>query len=154
VKIRSAIGLLCRLYLGGLFVYAAWHKILDPAAFALDVATYQIVPLSLVNLAAIALPWLELVSGVMLSLGIRTRAAALLISGMMVVFTAALGVALARGLDLSCGCFASQSSADPISRWTLLRDAAWLGLSFLVLLFDRRPLGLDRLLQGGTHETA
>ena len=142
---HALLGALARVYLGGLFVYAAWHKLRYPAAFALDVATYQILPLALVNLAALILPWVEVVTGAMLILGFRTRAAALLIAGMMVVFMAGLASALWRGLDMSCGCFAAQGSADPISGWTMLRDASWLALALYVLLFDRHPLGLDRL---------
>ena len=146
---HAILGLLARLYLGGLFVYAAWHKLLHPATFALDVATYQILPLALINLAALILPWVEVVAGAMLVTGFRTRAAALLIAGMMVVFMAALASALGRGLDMSCGCFAAQGSADPISGWTMLRDASWLALALYVLIFDRRPLGADRLFKGG-----
>jgi uncharacterized membrane protein YphA (DoxX/SURF4 family) len=144
---HAVLGLLARLYLGGLFVYASWHKLLHPNTFALDVATYQILPLALVNLAALILPWVEVVAGAMLVTGFRTRAAALLIAGMMAVFMAALASALGRGLDMSCGCFAAQGTADPISGWTMLRDAAWLALALYVLIFDRRPLGADRLLQ-------
>lgn len=135
-----------RLYLGWLFVWASWHKILHPAAFALDVATYQLLPLSLINAQALILPWLELLCGVLLVLGFRTRAAALLMTGMMLMFMAALGWALYQGLDMSCGCFASSSEHDPISMRTLLRDAGWLALCLYVLFLDRRPLGLDRLL--------
>jgi uncharacterized membrane protein YphA (DoxX/SURF4 family) len=137
---------LARLYIGGVFLVASWHKILSPATFALDVATYDILPLGLVNLTALVLPWLELLAGVMLIVGYRARAGALLTSGMMIVFLVALAIALARGLDLSCGCFASQSKGDPISWRTLGRDAAWLALSLYVLLLDPRSWGIDWLL--------
>jgi uncharacterized membrane protein YphA (DoxX/SURF4 family) len=135
-----------RLYLGFVFVYASFHKIAHPATFALDVATYQLLPLELVNLAALILPWVELLAGVMIIVGFRTRAAALLIAGMMVVFMVALGWALHLGLDMSCGCFASSSDEDPISWRTLLRDGGWLALALYVLICDRRPLGVDRWL--------
>jgi uncharacterized membrane protein YphA (DoxX/SURF4 family) len=144
---HAVLGLLARLYLGGLFVYASWHKIRYPATFALDVATYQILPLALVNLTALVLPWVEALSGALLIVGWRARAGALLVAAMMVVFMVALGAALGRGLDLSCGCFAAQDTADPISGWTMLRDGTWLALALYVLVFDRRPLGLDRLLE-------
>lgn len=133
-----------RLYLGGVFLFACWHKALDPGAFALDVATYQVLPLSLVHLVAVTLPWVELGAGVMLVAGFRARAGALLCAAMMAVFLAALISALARGLDMSCGCFASQTAEeDPISSVTVLRDLVWLGLALAVLFLDRRPLGLD-----------
>ena len=149
------LALPARLYLGYVFVWACLHKIAAPATFALDVATYQLLPLSLVNITALVLPWVELFAGVMIVLGFRTRGAALLIAGMMVVFMIALGWALHQGLDMSCGCFASQSSdAHAISWLTMLRDAGWLALALYVLVFDRRPLGLDRLWPRGRATAA
>lgn len=142
------IGLLARLYLGGVFLFACWHKIVHPDSFAVDVATYQILPLPLVNLFAITLPWVELGAGLMLVLGFRARSGALLTSGMMVMFIVALIIALAKGLDMSCGCFASQGSEeDPISYRTVLRDLCWLALSVYILFLDRRPIGLDTFLE-------
>jgi hypothetical protein len=66
----------------------------------------------------------------------------------MILFTFALLVALAQGLDMSCGCFASQGAQgeDPISYQTVLRDLGWLALSVYVFLFDRNALGMDRIL--------
>ena len=133
-----------RWYLGALFVGACLHKIADPGSFALDVATYDILPLALVNLTAIALPWVELAAGVLLLLGCRVRAGALLVATMMALFLAALAIALARGLDMSCGCFASQGAAeDPISLFTVARDVGWLALAAFVLAYDRGLVGLD-----------
>ncbi|MBL6974876.1 MAG: DoxX family membrane protein [Deltaproteobacteria bacterium] len=136
-----------RLYLAVIFGMAAAYKILHPGSFALDVATYGILPLSLINGFALVVPWVEAVVGVMLLAGFRVRAAALLVSGMMVMFMVALAVALAQGLDMSCGCFASAETgdADPIGWTTMVRDTAWLALAVYVLLADRRPLGLDGL---------
>ena len=137
-----------RWYLGVLFVGACLHKITDPRGFALDIATYDILPLAMINLAAITLPWIELAAGVMLITGWRVRPASLLIAAMMVVFLAALLIALARGLDMSCGCFASQGAEeDPISGLTVLRDMVWLGLALFVLVFDRSLAGVDQWLQ-------
>jgi uncharacterized membrane protein YphA (DoxX/SURF4 family) len=148
-KVHAWIALVARAYLGVIFVWACWHKIVEPQSFALDVATYQIVPLQVINFFALVLPWIELGAGLLLILGVRVRAAALLVSGMMAMFLVALTVALARGLQLSCGCFASQGAAeDPISWRTLLRDGAWLALALYVLAFDERPLGLELLLRG------
>ena len=136
-----------RWYLGLVFLMACWHKILHPASFALDVATYDVLPLVLVNFMAITLPWVELAAGVMLIVGFKARAGSLLVAGMMVVFIVALLMAMAKGLDMSCGCFASQGmEEDPISGWTVLRDLGWLAESMYVFLFDRRPLGVDAWL--------
>ena len=137
-----------RWYLGVLFIGACVHKIAEPASFALDIATYDILPLATVNLVAIVLPWIELFTGVMLIAGFRTRTASVLVAAMMVVFMAALVIALARGLDMSCGCFAAQGAEeDPISRMTLLRDLVWLALALFVFAFDRGLAGLDRWIE-------
>jgi uncharacterized membrane protein YphA (DoxX/SURF4 family) len=142
------IALGVRLYLGGVFLMACYHKILDPKAFALDVATYQFLPLPLVNLFALILPWVELLAGAMLVLGLRVQVASLLTGSMMAAFMVALGWALHLGLDMSCGCFASQAAAeeDAISWWTMARDSLWLVQSAYVFVLDRRPIGLGRLI--------
>ena len=142
---HALLALAARLYLGAIFVLASWHKIADPGAFAVDIATYQILPLALINPMAIVLPWVEMAAGLMLIAGFRTRAAALLVGGMMLMFTVAIAVAVGKGLDMSCGCFASQgASEDPISWRTIVRDAGWLCLALYVLILDRGPLGVDR----------
>ncbi len=145
-SLRDAALLALRLYLGGIFVFASVHKILDPASFALDVATYGILPPELVNLVALVLPWVELVAGLMLAVGFRTAAGALLVDGMLLVFIAALASALHRGVDTSCGCFASDGGDHPIGVGTVLRDLGWLALGLAVLFLDRNPLGVDRWL--------
>jgi putative oxidoreductase len=150
---HTVAALPARVYLGVVFLLACYHKILSPGSFALDIATYQILPLSTINPMAIVLPWIELVSGVMLLVGFRTRAAALLVSGMLVVFTTAISIAVSKGLDMSCGCFASQGAADdPISWRTIARDFGWLLLSLYIIIFDNNPLGLDRWFTRGSAE--
>ena len=142
------LALPARWYLGYVFIAACLHKIAHPGSFALDVATYDILPLALTNLMAIILPWMELFAGVMLFIGFRARAAALMVLGMMLIFIVALALALHAGLDMSCGCFASQAATgeDPISYKTVLRDLGWLALSVYVVLLDRSPIGIDRVL--------
>ena len=148
-KGHSCIALAARLYLGWLFVTASLHKIVHPDAFALDVATYQFLPLYTVNLFALVVPWLELVIGVLVAVGYRVRAAALLIVLLMLSFIVALIWALHLGLDMSCGCFASQAAAsdDAISWRTLARALSWLALGLYVLGFDRNPLGIERMMK-------
>ena len=60
------LALAARLYLAHVFLFACWFKIIDPAAFALSVATYQLLPLSLINVTALVMPWAELLAGAMM----------------------------------------------------------------------------------------
>jgi len=94
-----------RLVVGGIFVAAGVLKIAEPAGFAGDIGNYRLLPHELVNLLAIVLPWIEVAAGLLLVLGIWKRASALTITVLMIVFLAAIGQALARGLDVRCGCF-------------------------------------------------
>jgi len=142
-------GFAARIYLGTVFLLACWHKLAHPDTFALDIATYQLLPLWAVNAFALVLPWIELFAGILLIAGYKTQAAAWLILLMMLSFIIALLWALHLGLDMACGCFASQAATDedPISHLTLLRDLLWFGLAAYILLFDSAPLGIDRLIE-------
>ena len=145
---HAVIGFAVRTYLALVFLFACIHKILVPEDFAVDVATYEILPIVLVNPTAIAMPFVEAAAGLLLLVGFRTKGAALLIALMMLVFTAAVSIALAKGLNMSCGCFASKGAAlDPISWKTIFRDSGWLLLSMYIFVFEDGVLGVDGLLR-------
>lgn len=150
------IALLARLYLGSVFIFASIHKIAYPDAFAMDVATYNILPLSLINIMAICLPWIEIIAGFCMVAGVKSKGAAWLIIGMMVMFIVALLIALHNGLDMSCGCFASSSiqEGDEISHMTILRDAGWLFLGVYILGFDNQPLGISSFFKRKNNDTS
>jgi len=144
--IAPPLDLLARFYLGGVFLYAAWGKVLDPYSFAVNIATYQVLPLELVNVSAVVLPWLELIAGVLLIAGVFTRAQALLVNGMLLVFIAAIASALYRELDLgTCGCFASEEAAEDLSMSTVWRDVAWLAVGTGIgIMPERWRWGVER----------
>jgi uncharacterized membrane protein YphA (DoxX/SURF4 family) len=127
------LGLLLRVYVGGVFVYASMYKINYPAEFAETIASYQLLPYWAVNIAALIMPWLELVSGVLLILGVRTRSAAAVVGGMLMLFSLAILVTLLRGIPIGCGCFTS--AEEPLGWGTLWRDLIWLAMTLQVYLF-------------------
>jgi len=118
-----------RIVLGCVFIYASLDKIRHPDFFAEAVYNYQLLPEVAVNLVAIWLPWLELLSGVLLILGLWVRGSVLVLSGLLLVFLGALGINLARGLDIHCGCFTTQS-AHTMTVLDLFRDSLFLLLAF------------------------
>jgi hypothetical protein len=91
-------------------LYASYDKLLAPQPFADAIDNYRMLPFALVNLTAIVLPWVELVTGICLLLGVATAGAGVLTAAMAAVFTGALASALARGLEIGCGCFGGASS--------------------------------------------
>ncbi len=140
-KYNSYFSLLLRIYIGAIFIYASIHKIIHPDIFAVDIATYDILPLSLVNLMAIILPYIEMVSGILIIIGPFQKEAALMISAMMTIFLIAIIIAIYKGINASCGCFASQSiEEDPISYKTVIRDLIWLFITIYIFFFDKKPL--------------
>ena len=119
---------LARFLVGGAFVFAGVVKIMQPAEFAADVANYRMLPHEMVNLLAVTLPWVELLAGVMLIGGIWPRPSALVILLMTIVFSIAIAQALARGLDIRCGCFGTVE-ARRVGLTTLLTDLALMAMA-------------------------
>ena len=66
---------------------------------------YELLPECMVGLFALTLPMMELLSGLALMFTKWVREAALLIVGMLLMFIVALTWAVARGLEIDCGCF-------------------------------------------------
>jgi putative oxidoreductase len=146
-NILCAISVPVRIYLGVVFIAASLYKIAEPFQFALSIATYDILPLGMVNIMAILLPWIEVMTGITLIVGFWTRASALCILGMMVIFTGAIAMALARDLHMSCGCFASAEAEDDISALTVVRDLLWTAGAVYVLAADDGRFGVDGLVR-------
>jgi uncharacterized membrane protein YphA (DoxX/SURF4 family) len=96
-----------RLVIGAIFVYAGVLKLIAPEQFADNIASFQILPNALVNIAALGLPVSEILAGVMMVVGWRSQSATLFTLILAVIFALALGQALARGLTVDCGCFGS-----------------------------------------------
>lgn len=96
-----------RLALGAVFLYSGYAKLGIPLDFADSITTFQVLPPELVNSVAMALPPFELLLGLMLVVGWRSRVAALAVALLSIVFGIALAQAILRGLPVDCGCFGS-----------------------------------------------
>ena len=137
---------LLRVSLGAVFIVASLDKIQNPEAFATNIANYRLLPYVLINGMAVWLPWMEIITGTFLVLGIWTRAATIIVCGLLVVFSIAIAQALIRGLDISCGCFATNPDSERMSLWTLIWDLIWLSWGILVWLFDHGHYSFSKLL--------
>lgn len=118
--------------LGVIFVVAAWPKIADPPSFAHMIYNYKIVPSGLINVSALIMPWVEMITGLCLILGLWTRPARWIVTAMLVVFIIAISINLFRGNAIDCGCFdtsAANKTYDERIRdmWiVILRDTGML----------------------------
>ena len=130
---RGPIVLVSRLILGGVFIYASIDKIVNPGDFAKIVGNYHVLPFGLENLMAIVLPWLELIAGICLIIGVMVDGSTILVVLMNIVFIFAITQALARGISIECGCFSVSSDAgSSIGIKTILRDIGYLFLAYIV----------------------
>ncbi|MCB0724246.1 MAG: DoxX family membrane protein [Ignavibacteriae bacterium] len=103
--------MLLRLVIGVIFIYASLDKLFNPADFAIAVKNYQILPLGLVNISAIIIPYVEFIAGTFLVFGLLKKGSSFTISALLVVFLIALIRAKLTGLDINCGCFSIDSNA-------------------------------------------
>ena len=117
-------------------MYAAIHKILSPADFAKIVYGYGIFPGNLINMIAIIVPFIELISGVALLLGIYTRSAILIINAMLIVFILILSYNLFRGHEFVCGCFSfKEGGLFASTEVTIARDIVYLAMGMFIFFF-------------------
>jgi uncharacterized membrane protein YphA (DoxX/SURF4 family) len=135
--------LLCRLAVGGVFIWASLDKLAHPAEFAKAIHHYRLAPYALLHPLALLLPAVELVAGVALVAGWQRRGAAVLCIGMLVVFMVAITTALVRGLDISCGCF-NTDGGHGVGLDLLWRDLLLLLACLPPLLTARGGPGVDR----------
>ena len=94
-----------RVFLGFVFLYAAWIKLADPPGFARALWNYRILPSEVINVWALLLPWLELVAGLALVSGAFRRGGAMLMAVMLAVYIAATALNVYRDMPVDCGCF-------------------------------------------------
>ena len=135
-----------RLILGALFIYSALTKITDLDYFAKSLYNYRLLPESSLNFFALIIPWLELIIGFLLIAGIYVRESALIGTVLMAVFIAAVAIALARGLDIECGCFGTRDGSKVgilkiIEDVLILLGFVWLsvfGSDFLALTKSKK----------------
>ncbi len=130
--------LAARWVLGAAFIYASYHKIMEPAQFAKVIYGYYLFPAFTINFIAIVLPFIELFCGLALVLGIYPRSAALVINFLLIAFIVALSINLIRGQEFDCGCFSFSERGYTYSvRETLIRDIVFFGFGLLVIFFSR-----------------
>lgn len=132
------LDLLLRTVLGLVFIAASWNKIADPQAFARVIANYMILPASLINAAAVILPVVEMLCGILLVTGRLVAGSALIVNLLMTVFIAALAANVFRGININCGCFSLETGHRSEMVHYIVRDLFLLGTGLWVLCFRFR----------------
>ena len=139
---------LLRIIIGSIFIISGLGKVLSPYQnFQYVLQAYQLMPSWAEILTAQIFPWIELIVGLFVLLGLWTSWAlrgALVLFG---IFVVVVGQALSRGLPLeNCGCFGEWVHLKP--QTVIIMDSASLLITWLLLhnILLARKFSLDSYL--------
>ena len=152
---KEWFGLVARLVVGFVWIWAGAAKVLDPAQSVAAVRAYQLLPGTMAEPVGQLLPILEVVVGALLVLGLLTRGAAAVSALLFVAFIIGIASVWARGMSIDCGCFGGGGyDPDAASKypWEIARDAVLLLLSLFLVWLPSSRLSLDSLLFRRTPE--
>ncbi|MCI0635157.1 MAG: DoxX family membrane protein [Actinobacteria bacterium] len=140
----EAAALTFRVILSLLFLRAGLAKLSDREAFERGVVNYQVLPPGVSRSVAQWLPFLEVLYGVLLALGLLQSIAALGLAALIAAFTTAIAINLARGRVIDCGCF-GPAAPKAITWWTVARNVLLLGMTLTVALRTPELLSIDAI---------
>ena len=126
-----ALHWISRILLAVVFIYAGYAKLKNPLQFAVAVEGYKLVSSGMVLLIVKVLPWVEIILGAALLLGIQIRFTAAITCGFLLFFIGLMLITYLRGIEADCGCFGVGEKISPL---TLIRDASFLLPAFYLYL--------------------
>ena len=139
----SHVVLVLRIVVGAIFVVAGVAKVGHASEFAAQIAGFRILPQAAIPAMALVLPFLEILLGGYLIVGLFTRVSAWCAVVLLAVFDGAIASAVVRGLTVSCGCFGPSDTT--VTTWgEVARDAVFVLLALVVALRPPGTLAVDR----------
>ena len=158
LRARTPLTLIARLLLGLVFALSAITKITAPGAFHDSVAAYHLLPHGVITPFATALPWIEALVAIYLLVGLFLRPTAIVTAALLIMFTGAIAISLARGnTGHGCGCFGDSgigslapvqwlAGGATITPFDVVRDLVFIALAAVVYWGDRYTLSVEGLL--------
>lgn len=135
----------CRLVLGGLFVFAGYTKLRNPLLFEMAVDTYRLLPSAGVIAVAWSLPWLEVFLGILLLVGWKISYMASFTALLLGGFLVTMGITYHRGIEANCGCFGFGERISPL---TLGRDTILFAMAVFLAGYSwwrrSKALGIEK----------
>ncbi len=139
--------LLIRLFIGSFFLYTGSSKIFFISGFADEIYNYRLFPEFIIGFAAVFMPFLEIIAGLFLILGLWLKESMLIIMLSLASFILLISSALIRGLDISCGCMGyGKGNLET----TLILDIIMLFLLLTAFFSERHLFTVDSLFQAKT----
>ncbi len=149
MKGNPAFGLVSRLVLAGVLLYAGGVKIMEPHGARDAILAYRVFPPSWAPVLGYAMPLLEIGLGLLLLVGLFTRLSGLVAALLMLAFVAGIASVWARGYSIDCGCFGGGGDISPQGRAVrysqeIARDLLFAGLGFWLFVWPRTLLSLEK----------
>jgi len=121
-----------RLILGGFFLLSAYGKLVDVERYSVDaVYNFGILPMAFARPFGLAMPFIELLCGSGILLGVFTCLSALGIGLMSLSFFIAKAIVLSQGRSIDCGCFGAV--IDTLASVTIFLDLPIMFFSMVVM---------------------
>ncbi len=148
-----------RVFIGGAFMFAAYNKIGGTQSFANAIKGFRIVDADkhgyLIQSAAYMMPWVEMIAGLLLVLGLWTRASAVVIWVLLVGFMAALiHVIMDETISADCSCFGDikLGCSSTVGWCQVIRDVILLVPTTYLIWRQGGILALDRVFRDKTGD--
>jgi uncharacterized membrane protein YphA (DoxX/SURF4 family) len=129
---QQRIGRIAAIVLGSIFIFAGTLKVGDPWVFLGTLPAYG-VPSALRLPVTVIMPTIEVLLGIMLIIGWRTRIAATAAAGVLAVFAGVIAYGWATGTLQECGCFGPLLKRTPPQ--ALAQDAGFMALAVLGIMW-------------------
>jgi len=140
-----------RIIFGAMFLISGFNKSTDLYSFGRTVIRYNILPEIFVPYAAITIPFLEILLGLLLIAGFRVKSSSFLSMTLLALFTFFIAVNVIRGETFDCGCFNLKIfglGIDERIGWKLiLRNAVILLFFALIYKTERHLYSIDNYLE-------
>jgi thiol-disulfide isomerase/thioredoxin/uncharacterized membrane protein YphA (DoxX/SURF4 family) len=101
----NAVVFVIRILLGLLLIVTGALKVGHPAELASAIAGFQLLPPAIIGPLAFGIPYIEVLLGACLVLGLFVRTVAIVSAVQFAVYAAAIASAVLRHIPANCGCF-------------------------------------------------
>ncbi|MBN1687494.1 MAG: DoxX family protein [Candidatus Omnitrophica bacterium] len=142
-------GLFLRIFLGCVFAYSGYTKLMEPIAQTeAAIVQYEVIPYVFVPWIARIFPWIEMILGCFLLLGYAVRLSALGVSGLSTGFIGLilLNYMMTGKMLEDCGCFGEGSFIHFSAAQILVVDLISLIFALFLVLRKKHILSLDGIL--------
>lgn len=146
-RVLDVIGTVMRLGSAAVWLIYGVTKALDTEQFYVAIQGYELLPHWLSSFTAITLPYVEIIIGLLLLVGVTVRWTSVLAGLLLLAFMLGIAQAWARGLTIDCGCLggggqvAAEETNYPVE---LLRDLGFLAMSAWLVIRPRTLFALER----------